>query len=87
MTRQEAETKIIDMMVETFELERDTVTAESRLYEDLELDSIDALDMVVKLQDLMHRRVAEEEMRALRTVGDVVNMVVSASAPAEQQAG
>ncbi len=76
MTPQEIERKIVTMMVETFELDEGAVTRDARLYEDLELDSIDALDMVVKLQELMHRRVTEDEMRGLRTVGDVVDLVV-----------
>ena len=60
MTRDEIQTRIIDLMVETFELDPDQVKPESNLYTDLELDSIDALDMVVKLQDLTQRRVAED---------------------------
>ncbi len=86
MTPQEIERKIVTMMVETFELDEGSVTRESRLYEDLELDSIDALDMVVKLQELMHRRVTEEEMRELRTVGDVVDLVVQQQQAAEAHA-
>lgn len=63
------------MLVETFELERSDINAGSRLYEDLDLDSIDALDMMVKLQGLMRRRVDEQEMRKLRTVDDITNMI------------
>ncbi len=80
MNRQEVERKIVDMMVQTFELEPEAVTLQARLYDDLELDSIDALDMVVKLQELMPHRVKEEEMRGLRTVGDVVELVMRANA-------
>jgi acyl carrier protein len=72
------------MMAETFELEPERITLSARLYEDLDLDSIDALDMVVKLQELIHRRVEERELRALRTVSDVVEMVAATFArPAE----
>ncbi len=66
------------MMADTFELEPERITRAARLYEDLELDSIDALDMVVKLQEIIHRRVEEQELRSLRTVGDVVEMVAAA---------
>ncbi len=66
------------MMAETFELEPERITQAARLYEDLDLDSIDALDMVVKLQEIIHRRVEEQELRSLRTVGDVVEMVAAA---------
>ena len=84
MTRDEIQTRIIDMMVETFELDPEQVTPESNLYTDLELDSIDALDMVVKLQDLTQRRVAEEELRELRTIADVVDLVVNNVEQAKQ---
>jgi acyl carrier protein len=66
------------MMADTFELEPERITRAARLYEDLDLDSIDALDMVVKLQEIIHRRVEEQELRSLRTVGDVVEMVAAA---------
>lgn len=82
MTASESHEKIFEavraMMAETFELEPERVTRAARLYEDLDLDSIDALDMVVKLQEIIHRRVEEQELRALRTVGDVVEMVAAA---------
>lgn len=84
MTREQIYDDVRTMMTETFELEPERVTLEARLYEDLELDSIDALDMVVKLQELIHRRVEERELRALRTVSDVVEMVAGTFArPAE----
>jgi acyl carrier protein len=79
MEREEIQARIISMIAETFELDAGEITADSKLYEDLDLDSIDALDMVVKLQEFMNRRVNEGELRQLRTVGDVVNLVVEAS--------
>jgi len=80
MTQDEARRRIVEMMAQTFELEPAKITPESRLYEDLDLDSIDALDLVVKLQDLVHRRVTEDELRGLRTVGDVVALVTGGGA-------
>lgn len=70
--------RVRSIMVETFELDAEDVQLQSRLYEDLDLDSIDALDMVVKLQELIGRRVDEDELRSLRTVSDVVEMVTAA---------
>ena len=84
MNREQVRRHIVDMMVETFELERERVTDTARLYEDLELDSIDALDMVVKLQELTRRRVEEAELRSLRTVGDVVELVLNTADGAKQ---
>lgn len=79
MERNEIQSRVVSMIAETFELDAAGITADSRLYEDLDLDSIDALDMVVKLQEFMNRRVNEGELRQLRTVGDVVNLVVEAN--------
>ena len=84
MTHEQIYNDVRAMMADTFELEPERITMDARLYEDLELDSIDALDMVVKLQELIHRRVEERELRALRTVSDVVEMVAATHArPAE----
>jgi acyl carrier protein len=62
-------------MVESFELEPDQVTQHATLIDDLGLDSIDAIDMAVKIQEYTGRRVAEEELRSLRTVADAVDLV------------
>jgi acyl carrier protein len=58
-----------------FEIPPERVTAEARLFEDLDLDSIDAVDLVVKLQELTGQRIRPEAFKAVRTVGDVVNCV------------
>jgi acyl carrier protein len=75
MTRSEIQDRVIDILVTTFDLERATVAPEARLAEDLDLDSIDALDMVVELQSLLLGRLDERELKGLRTVGDVVDIV------------
>ncbi|MEY4581087.1 MAG: hypothetical protein RL701_5790 [Pseudomonadota bacterium] len=70
------------MMHELFSIEAQRVVPNARLIDDLDLDSIDAIDMVVKLQEMTGRRVAEEELRQLRTVGDVVGLVHTYVQPA-----
>ena len=75
MARSEIQERVIDILVQTFELERAKVGPQSRLVEDLDLDSIDALDMVVELQTLLRGRIDERDMKGLRTVADVVDMV------------
>ena len=77
MTRDEIFSKIQATLVEMFELAPEEVTLEARLYQDLDLDSIDAIDMVVKLQELTGKRVEEEAVRAVRTVGDIVELVAA----------
>jgi acyl carrier protein len=67
--------KIQEMLLENFEIEKDRVTPSSRLYEDLELDSIDAVDMAIRLQQMTGKRIKPEDFKAVRTVEDVVMVV------------
>lgn len=60
---------------EMFEIPPDRVTMEARLVEDLDLDSIDAVDIVVKLQDLTGRRIKPDEFKSVRTIEDVVDRI------------
>jgi acyl carrier protein len=58
-----------------FELEPDDIAWNARLYEDLDLDSIDAVDLVVRLQEITKKRISPDQFKAVRTVEDVVNAV------------
>jgi acyl carrier protein len=62
-------------MVEMFHLDPKNVTLEARLVEDLDLDSIDAIDMAVKIQEFTGKRLEEEELRRIHTVADVVHVI------------
>ena len=75
MTRDEIFVRVRDIISGSFEVDPAAVTPEARLFQDLGLDSIDAIDMVVRLQELTGRRVAEEALRKVRTVDDVVALV------------
>jgi acyl carrier protein len=69
-----------------FEIPRERITPDAKLFEELDLDSIDAVDLVVKLQDLTGRRIKPEAFKAVRTVGDIVDCVeaiLAADAPAQ----
>ena len=58
-----------------FEVPAEDITPEALLYEDLDLDSIDAVDLVVQLQELTGKKIPPEEFKAVRTVQDVVSSV------------
>ena len=58
-------------LVEQFELDPARITPEARLQEDLDLDSIDAVDMIIKLQEITGRKVRPEDFKEVRTVADV----------------
>lgn len=63
------------VLVEEFELDPDTITADARLYEQLDLDSIDAVDLIVRLKEMTGKKVPPEQFREVRTVGDVVDIL------------
>ena len=75
MTRAELEQKTFEMMAEMFELKVEQLKPETKLFEELNLDSIDAVDLVVKVQEITGRRVDQADLRRVRTVKDVVDMV------------
>jgi acyl carrier protein len=74
MTKDEIFMQLQYFMHELFEIPRERITLESRLYADLDLDSIDAVDLVVKLQKLTGRRFKPESFKNVGTVQDVVQI-------------
>lgn len=67
--------EVTSLLVKLFEVDPAAITPEARLYEDLELDSIDAVDMIVQLQKKTGKKIKPEEFKAVRTVQDVVDAV------------
>jgi acyl carrier protein len=74
-SRDEIYQKLKTYLEEMFEVPPEKVSLEARLKEDLDLDSIDAVDLVVRLQELTSRKLSPEEFKSVRTVGDVVDRV------------
>lgn len=58
-----------------FDIAERDITPEARLYEDLDLDSIDAVDLVVRLQEITKKRIKPDQFKGVRTVRDVVDAV------------
>jgi acyl carrier protein len=78
-TKEEALDRIRLTLVELFELDRKHITPEARLYDDLEIDSIDAVDLMDHLREKTGQRVKADEFRSVRTVGDLVDVVLRLS--------
>lgn len=62
-------------MAEMFELELDDIHENAKVFEELDLDSIDAIDLVARLQQFTGQRITEAAMREVRSVGDIVDLV------------
>jgi acyl carrier protein len=65
------------LLVELFEIDPAKIRLEANLYTDLEVDSIDAVDLILKLKDYTGKKVRPEDFKQVRTVGDVVGAVQS----------
>lgn len=74
-TKEEIFNELQKMLSELFELDKSEITMESRLFEELDLDSIDAVDLIVKLQKTIGRKIMQEEFKSVRTVQDVVEVI------------
>lgn len=68
-------TELKDILVNEFELPENKITLEAGLFDDLDLDSIDAVDIAVRLQRFVNKKISPEEFKQIRTVSDVVNAV------------
>ena len=75
MDKQAIFDKLKAALIEDFEMDEAKVTPEARLYEDLELDSIDAVDLIVKLKSLLTTNIDTEVFKTVRTVHDVVDAI------------
>ena len=75
MTDAEIEKTIKEILAADFDVDAASITPETNLFTDLDLDSIDAVDLVVRLQQETHKKVDPEDFRQIRTLGDVVAAV------------
>jgi acyl carrier protein len=75
MTKEEIFARLSTVLQETFNTPSEKITLTARLYEDLDIDSIDAVDLLIKLRSLTERRLQPEAFRTVRTIGDVVDAI------------
>ena len=77
MTREDILVRLRGALVELFELNPDAIVPEARLADDLDLDSIDAIDLMLKLKEITGKKIQPEAFRHVRTIDDVVDAVHS----------
>ncbi len=75
MTKEEIFGRVCTILVDSFELDPDDISPTAHNIDDLDLDSIDAIDLAVDLEKETGLSLKEEELRALRVVQDVVDLV------------
>jgi acyl carrier protein len=60
------------ILAEAFEIDPLRVTPDAHLFDELDLDSIDAVDLAIKLQQMTGKRIRPDEFKSVRTVGGVI---------------
>ena len=75
MTKNELFDRIVTILHDSFEIEPARITLEARLYDDLDIDSIDAVDLIVQLKPLLGRSLQPDAFKSVRTVQDIVDVL------------
>ena len=77
--------KIKTALVNEFEMDPAKVVPEARLYEDLNFDSIDAVDLIVKFKSMFPHNVDPEVFKNMRTLQDVVDALYELAGKADEK--
>jgi acyl carrier protein len=75
MTKEDLFLKMQDILSTEFEIAKESITPDAKLYEDLELDSIDAVDIMVKMKEYVTGRIEPEQFKKAVTIQDVVDIL------------
>lgn len=67
--------EIITMIAEQLDIPKESITAESRLLEDLKADSMDVIGLVMDLEQKYNITIPDDDLPKIRTVGDIVTFV------------
>ncbi|HEY4665623.1 MAG TPA: acyl carrier protein [Comamonas sp.] len=73
MNKETIYARIVEILQETFDIDPARITPQARLYDDLDIDSIDAVDLIVQLKPLAGKRLNAEAFKSVRTIQDVVD--------------
>ena len=74
-TKEDIFNHLKSVLVDDFEVDDALISDDANLFEKLDFDSIDAVDLAVRLQQFTNKKISPEEFKQIRTVGDVVNAV------------
>ncbi|MCH5150179.1 MAG: acyl carrier protein [Spirochaetales bacterium] len=81
MTRDEVKELVNNVLIEEFEKNEDELKEDASLFDDLELDSLDGIDLIVALEKAVksktgkETKIDEEKAKSLKTVGDIYNVI------------
>jgi acyl carrier protein len=67
--------KIREVVVKKFKVQPQNVNVGTRLREDLNVDSLDAVELIMELEDTFNVKISDDEAQKLKTIGDIVSFI------------
>jgi acyl carrier protein len=77
MDKDELYSKIKGILVDQFEVAESAISLDANLYGELEIDSIDAVDLLVQLKEVTGKKIPPEVFKEVRTIGDVLSALTN----------
>jgi acyl carrier protein len=88
MKKEELYRRVSEILQNTFGIEPERISMDARLADDLDIDSIDAVDLIVQLKPLLGGNLKPEAFKTVRTIADVVDALLGMmQAPADAPVG
>lgn len=75
MTKDDLFAKLKEVLVSEFDLDESDITLDANIVTDLDLDSIDAVELIVKMKPYLTAKIEPEAFKSVRTLGDVVEIL------------
>lgn len=73
MDKNELYDQLKNILIDQFELDESSITPDANLYDELELDSIDAVDLLVQLKNITGKKISPDDFKDVRTINDVID--------------
>lgn len=75
MTKNEIFEKIKEILISEFKIDEAAISPDAKMYQDLELDSIDAVDLLVIMKKYVQGKIVPEQFKKAVTIQDVVDLL------------
>lgn len=67
--------KVVDILAEQLDADKETITADTRIAEDLNADSLDVVELLMAIEDEFEFEIPDEDIETMKTVGDVAEYI------------
>ena len=85
MDKEEIFYKVEDVIVDLLAIDRALIKPETKLFEDLDFDSIDAIELILQLEERYDEKISADKLKSARTIQDVVDCLYELLQAREEQ--